>query len=190
MKRLPPDRRNKLIAVVAATLGLISLVYFFLIGPQKELNEKLAAGTATDLARLQQIKQSVKQSAATADKLTEINELLAHAEDDEATGDVFAWTYDTIRQFKNSRHVDITSIGQPIQSDVDMVPNCPYKQIKFEIMGTGYFHDIGKFIADLENKFPHMRIVNMVLESGNGSETQSEKLSFRMEIAALVKPNT
>jgi len=189
MKRLSPDRRNKLIAVVAATLGLISLVYFFLIGPQKELNEKLATGTATDLAKLQQIKQTVRQAAATADKLAEINELLTRAEQDEATGDVFAWTYDTIRQFKNSRHVEITSIGQPVQSDVDLVPNCQYKQIKFEIMGNGYFHDIGKFTADLENKFPHMRIVNLMLEAANGSEVQSEKLSFRMEIAALVKPN-
>ena len=94
-----------------------------------------------------------------------------------------------MRQFKVNRHIEITTIGQPTQSDVDMLPNFPYKQIRFEIIGNGYFHDIGKFIADLENKFPHMRIINLTIDTALGAETAGEKLSFRMEIAALVKPN-
>jgi hypothetical protein len=56
-------------------------------------------------------------------------------------------------------------------------------------MGTGYFHDIGKFIADLENKFPHMRVVNLAIDPSNAQGAGLEKLSFRMEIVALVKPN-
>ncbi len=189
MKRLPPDKRNKLILVLAGTAGLIGMVYFLLISPQKEGNQKLGAAEATDRARLQQIKQTVKQAGATSDRVAEISQLLARAEDDSATGDVFAWTYDTIRQFKTPHKVDITSIGQPVLSEVDLVGNCPYKQIKFQILGSGYYHDIGKFIADLENKFPHMRVTNLVIDTAGGPEAQGEKLSFRLEIAALVKPN-
>jgi Tfp pilus assembly protein PilO len=188
MKRLAPDKRNKLILVIAGTAGLIGIVYFFLIGPQKEENQKLGAAEATDRAKLQQVRQTVAQAAATSERVTEISQLLARAEDDSAAGDVFAWTYDTIRQFKTPHKVDITSIGQPVQSDVDLIANCPYKQIRFQILGTGYYHDIGKFIASFENKFPHMRVTTLAIDAG-GSDGQSEKLSFRVEIVALVKPN-
>jgi len=189
MKRLPPDKRNKLILVIMGTLASISLVYFFLIAPQKEENHKMAVETGTDQARLQLIKTTIKQATATTGKAGEIAVQLTHAEEDAATGDVFAWTYDTIRQFKINRHVEITSIGQPTPSDVDIIPSFPYKQIRFQIMGNGYYHDIGKFAADLENKFPHMRIVTMSIDTSSGPDALGEKLSFRMEIAALVKPN-
>jgi Tfp pilus assembly protein PilO len=189
MKRLSPDKRNKLVLVIVATLAVVGLIYFFLIAPQKEENQKLANETAAELTKLQQIKTSIKQAEATADKVEEISQRLSHAEEDTATGDPLAWTYDTIRQFKASRHVEITSIGQPTSADVELLANFPYKQIKFQIIGTGYYHDIGKFVADLENKFPHVRVVNLSLDAGGAAEGAGEKLSFRMEIAALVKPN-
>lgn len=189
MKRLPPDKRNKLVLVIAGTAGLIGLVYFLLISPQKEENQKLGAAEAADRAKLQQVKQTVSQAAATSDRVAEISQLLARAEDDSATGDVFAWTYDTIRQFKTAHKVEISSIGQPVQSDVDLVPNCPYKQIKFQILGNGYYHDIGKFIASLENKFPHIRVTSLTIDPAGGPDAPGEKLSFRVEIVALVKPN-
>ena len=52
MKRLPPDKRNKLILVVVATLTLIGLVYFLLIGPQNDQNRNLATKTNGELANL------------------------------------------------------------------------------------------------------------------------------------------
>lgn len=188
MKRLPPAKRNQLILVVIVTVALISAVYFFLIGPQKTETAKLEAQTQKQLAYLEQVKKTIKQADETGKKAGEVAAQLKLAEADMASGDVFAWTYDTIRQFKTGYQVDVPSIGQPAQSDVDLLPNFPYKQIRFSLMGTGYYHDIGKFIADLENKFPHMRVVNLVLEPFNGPDSAQEKLSFRMEVIALVKP--
>lgn len=190
MKRLPPDKRNKLILVVVVTLTLIGLVYFLLIGPQNEQNRDLATKTNGDLADLQMMQKALKQADATAVTMADIAGLLNHAEEDTATGDVYAWTYDTIRQFKVGRHIEITTIGQPVQSEVDILPNFPYKQIRFQLIGNGFYHDIGKFAADLENKFPHMRIVNLTIDTATAAEVASEKLAFRMEIAALVKPNS
>ena len=190
MKRLPPEKRNKLILVVLAMLTLIGLVYFLLIGPQNEHNKVLAAKTSGDLADLQKMQKSLKQASATAVTVQGITALLNNAEADMATGDPFAWTYDTIRQFKVGRHIEINTIGQPVQTDVDMLPNFPYKQIRFEIFGSGYYHDIGKFAADLENKYPHLRIIGLTMDTATAAEGSSEKLAFRMQIAALVKPNS
>jgi Tfp pilus assembly protein PilO len=190
MKRLPPEKRNKLIISVVSTCAAIGMVYFFLISPQNEANQKLAADTNTELARLQQIKKLIKQAEATATTASEITALLNTAEADTVSGDVLAWTYDTMRQFKVNRHVDIGTLGQPVLSDVELIANFPYKQIKFQVIGSGYYHDIGKFISDFENQFPHARIVNLIIDPYAGAEGGTEKLSFNIGIVALVKPNS
>jgi Tfp pilus assembly protein PilO len=190
MKKLSTDKRNKLIMVVVVTATIIGAVYFLLISPQQEQNRTLAKKTSDELARLQTIKKTIKDADANNNKSEKIITQLSSAEADAASGDVFAWTYDTIRQFKVNRHVDITTIGQPIQSDVDILPNFPYKQIKFQIIGNGFYQDIGKFVADLENKYPHMRVLSITIDPNLGAEASPEKLSFRLEIAALLKSNT
>jgi Tfp pilus assembly protein PilO len=174
---------------ILGVVALVSLVYFFLIGPQKEQNRRLDSQTKAKQSDLQKIRQTIKEKEATAKAMTTVSKKLDQAEIDVATGDVNAWTYDTMRQFKADYQVDIPSIGQPTQSEVDLIPKFPYKQINFSIFGSGYYRDIGKFIADFENKYPHMRVINLVIEPASDAESKPEKLSFRMQIAALVKPN-
>ena len=43
-------------------------------------------------------------------------------------------------------------------------PSFPFKQVKFTITGTAYYHDLGKFIANFENTFPHIRVVNLQIQ--------------------------
>ena len=73
-----------------------------------------------------------------------------------------------------------------------MLPKFPYRAAAFNLRGTAFFHDFGAFVADFENTFPYMRIQNIELDpastSAATSSDHSEKLSFRMEIVALVSP--
>jgi hypothetical protein len=85
--------------------------------------------------------------------------------------------------------VEIPEVGHPTIGESDLLPSFPYKQIQFAINGTVYYHDLGKFIADFENSFPHSRMVHLVVEPATGPNSNSEKLSFRMEIITLVKLN-
>lgn len=190
MKRLPPAKRNQLIVVVLVTMALIGLVYFFLIGPQNARIKMLAGGLGTKRSDLQRIKETIKQAPTTATNLTEISRQLAHAEEDVATGDVYAWTYDTLRRFKSSYHVDIPNIGQPLLGDVDLLPAFPYRQVKITLIGTGYFHDLGKFVSDFENNFPHMRLINLNVDPAGNTGSGSERLNFRVEVVTLVKPTS
>lgn len=189
MKRLSPDKRNKLIMVVLGTFAVIGMIYFFLIRPQNDQNQKVAGKILSEQARLQQIENTIKMASATAQNAETNALLLKKAEKDVASGDLFAWTYDTLRRFKSDYRVDIPSIGQPVQSKVESIPDFPYNQIKFSLVGTGYYHDIGKFIADLENNFPHIRVDSLTIDSSGGQDASSEKLSFRIELVALVKSN-
>jgi Tfp pilus assembly protein PilO len=185
MKKLSPAKKNQLVLTIVGTLAVISMVYFFLISPQQQANHTLADKTAAKQAELDKIKLIIKQAGTAAQTANEAAAKLSAAEGDVASGDVFAWIYDTIRQFKAGYRVEIPNLSQPSQSEVDLIPNFPYKQIKVTLQGSGFYHDIGRFIADLENKFPHLRVVNLNMEPVGDQTT--EKLTFRMEIVALTK---
>jgi Tfp pilus assembly protein PilO len=190
MKRLPPAKRNQLIMVVAATVAALAVVFLLLIKPQKEENEKLGLKIRTEQEKLKAIEAAIKDTDLIATHLTDISLQLSHAEDDVASGDVYAWTYDTIRRFKSTYHLDIPTIGQPTVSDMDMLSAFPYRQVKVTISGTGYYHDLGQFVSDFENAFPHMRMVNLSIEPANMTGANLEKLSFRVDVIALIKTAT
>lgn len=188
MKRLPPAKRNQLIGVLVATASLICAVYFLLINPQNTKNHELATAISKETLKLQQYKTTIKQMDATSATLADLSRQLNHSEEDVASGDVYAWAFETLRRFKSNYRVEIPTIGQPVTGDCDLVGNFPYKQIRFSLNGTAYYHDLGKFVAEFENQFPHCRVLNLSADPVNGGSAGSERLTFRMEVVALVKP--
>lgn len=186
MKWLPKDRRNPFFVVVLITAVLLAGIYFGLIRAQNATLSKLADSRKSAIAKLQNMESTIKNGNLTATQLDQTMTALTQAEADMASGDLYSWTYDTMRKFKQNYKVEIPQIGHPEVGDVDMFPTFPYKQIRFNIEGTAYFHELGKFIADFENAFPHARVENLAMEPATGD---TEKLSFRFQIVELVKPN-
>jgi len=189
MKRLSPAKRNQLIGVMLAALALMSGVYFLLIAPQKSENRKLQQQIHDRQEDATKYKEVINEALSASNQLAALTLQLDSKEKDVAAGDVYAWVYDTIHRFKENYHVNIPTISQPTISDVDLIPNFPYKQVRLSLFGTGYYHNIGKFVADFENTFPHMRLVNLAIGATDSAD-DSELLSFRVEVVALVKPNT
>lgn len=186
MSLLPKNRqkRNQLYFALAAALVLIGGIAFGLIRPQYLKLAAIKKQALTTRDRLDTYRRLIAQSGAISNELAGASARLSRDESDMATGDVYAWTIDTMRHFKADYKVEIPEIGPPSVGQVDLLPQFPYKQLQFNLRGTGYYHDIGKFIADFENKYPHMRVVNLELSPVGGG---SEKLSFSMDIIALVK---
>jgi len=191
MKRLPPAKRNQLIGVLVGTVGLICVVYFVLISAQKRNNFALAIKIRDANAQLEQYKAAGLQKTNTASELAALNQQLDVAETDVASGDLYAWTVDKLRAFKApyKDKLEIPIVGQPYQSECDLIGDFPYKQIRFTLTGTAFYHDLGRFITDFENKFIHCRVVNLGLSPATDSPNGGEKLSFRVDVVALVKPN-
>jgi hypothetical protein len=188
MNWLPKNRqkRKQLFTVLGVAVVLLSLIGFGLIRPQYATLSKIKKKTVEAKTSLETITSAIQQTDARAQELANVSYDLSGAEADMASGDIYSWTVETIRRFKANYNIDVPEIGQPSMGDVDLLPNFPYKQLRFTLAGTGYYHDIGKFIAAFENEFPHMRVVNLNLEPVG---TDTEKLSFRMDIVALVKSN-
>lgn len=186
MNRLSKEKRNQLVMVILGIVLALVLIYFGLIVPQDRKLRKIADDKRTADMKLSQIKDAIKLSETSNAILTDASYSLLQAENDVASGDIYLWTSDLISRFKKTYNVDIPSVGQPAIGPVDLLPHFPYQQLRVSLSGTAYYHDFGKFIADFENKFPHIRVVNLVMDPV-GADT--EKLAFRMDIVALVKSN-
>ena len=189
MNLLPKNKqkRNQLFLALGGAVVLVAGLGFGLVRPQYAKLAIIKKQMADTQKHLESIRHLVQESDAESNQLKDVALILSNAEADMATGDNYAWTVDTMRHFKANYKVDMPDIGQPAAGDEDLFPHFSYKQIRFSVHGTGYYHDIGKFIADLEDKFPHMRVVNLDM-SPAGSD--SEKLAFSMEIVALVKSSS
>ncbi len=186
MMWLPKNKkkRNQFFMTLAGIVVAIAALAFGVIRPQYAKLDSIKKETADTRSHLTSIKTLIRQSEASSNELADLTVTLSDAETDMATGDMYAWTIDTMRHFKANYRIDIPDIGQPDPGDMNLLPHFPYKQLAFNLHGNGYYHDIGKFIADFENKFPHMRVVDLELSPAGGD---SEKLNFSMEIIALVK---
>lgn len=186
MNRLSPAKRNELILVILGTLALLAVVYLLLIQPEQREITRKGQEIKDCHKQLEDMKIAITKQAETTAQFVDCSNRLAQAESDIAVGDTVAWTYDTIRQFKSKYHLDIPGLGQPSSGDVDLIPGMTYRQMRVPLSGTGFYHDLGKFAADFENTFPHMRLVNLTLDPSPGPNAP-DRLAFHFEVIALVK---
>ncbi|MEI6193851.1 MAG: hypothetical protein WCS42_05925 [Verrucomicrobiota bacterium] len=186
MKWLPKEKRNPFILVVVITAVILIVIYFGLLSAQSSVLARVQASRKSAAGELQGIEKTIKNADATTNELATMTAALERAEEDMASGDHYSWAYGTMRSFKQPYKVEIPEISQPMEGEVDLIPAFPYRQMRFVVSGKAYYHDLGKFVADFENSFPHVRVVNLTIDPLSG---EGEKLSFRMEIIALIKPN-
>jgi Tfp pilus assembly protein PilO len=189
MNSLSKEKRNQLVLVVLMTGCVLAAIWFGLIRFQQQSLSVLAQNKTAAQQQLEQVKQAIESADVLETQLVEAQQRLAKVESSMAGGDLYAWTIDTLRRFKLGYRIDIPQFSQiDGPKDMTMLAGFPYKQANMTISGTAFYSDFGKFVADFENQFPYMRILNLSLEPIPALVgTEKEKLAFRMELAALVK---
>ena len=189
-KKLPKQKRDHLILVAVLTAVVLGGWGFGLIRYQYDSLKKTKAKQDAAVADLKKKKELINRAEPIESELAEAAKALAALEDNMATGDPYSWGLDLIRRFRVAYRVDIPAIIQPVVGETTLLPKFPYRQASYTLSGTGYYHDIGKFVADFENQFPQMRIVNLTLTPITSlTAEEKEKLEFKMDIVALVRPN-
>jgi len=190
MKTLSKDKRNQLVLAVLLTAGSLAGLWFGLISFQKQHLRALSQRTKAAQEELQQVRQAIQTADTVEAQLADFSAQLAKLEENMASGDLYSWSFNTIRKFKLLYKVEIPQFSQVDgPKDVQLLPHFPYKQATLVVSGTAFFPDLGRFIADFENQFPYFRVLNLNLEPVSAlAGAEHEKLSFRMEIAALVRP--
>jgi Tfp pilus assembly protein PilO len=189
MNKLPKEKKIQLLIIAVGTVVIMAGLWFGLIAVQQEKINKIANKSLSvqqDIAKMQRV---VVEASQVEVQLEAATNRLAQIEAAMPTGDLFSWTVSSLKQFNTpSYKVDMPQIGAPGVGEVKMLPNFPYNQATVVVTGTAYYYDFGKFLADLENHFPYLRVENLSLSPGSGtSPDEHEKLSFHMYIVNLVK---
>ncbi len=190
LRKLPKEKRNSLILVALVTLIAVIGLYFSLIQHQRQSLANLARQKAAAASKLQAVLDAIQRADRIKTEVDEARTSLATAEGDIASGDLYAWVINMLRNFNTPAYkVDIpqfSQLGPPM--DVNLLPNFPYKQATLTVAGNARFHNLGQFLADFENQFPHVRLVNLSLDAGSSPHAaETESLSFKMDIVVLVK---
>ena len=189
-KKLPKEKKSQLILVTIGTLVIMAALGFGLISYQYEDIRGIEQKKKSEEGKYQRMQSAIKRADQIEAELATLNRALSDEEAGMASGDLYSWIISTVRQFKFSHRVDIPQFNPITVGDVDLLPKFPYKQALMNVNGTAFYHDFGKFLADFENEFPHIRIVNLSLEPAPGTGPgELEKLMFKMDIVALVKPD-
>ena len=185
--KLTPEKRKKLIGIGIGTVVAVVAIWYTLIGMQSAALAEARRSVATAQDREQRLADAAKRDGQVQQQLVEANARMTEVKEGMASGDLYSWMYNTLKDFKTDYRVDIPQFSSVVQSDSTMFPKFPFKEVRMTINGNGYFHEIGRFIAGLENTYPYMRLQNLDMSPMAGSTPANrEKLSFRVEVVALI----
>ena len=190
MARLSKEKRNRLILVIILTIAIGFGLWYGIISTRQERLEEAKANIRAAIDKLEKATTLVKQADKAEARVAAATDKLKIVEDAMASGDQYPWAILLLEKARTRHEVKIIEVTRPVKGDVGLLAQFPYQAAIFTVRGAGHYHDFGKFLADFENSFPYFRIQNLSLAPGSDSVVGSdtENLSFRMEIVALVKP--
>ncbi len=193
MNKIPKDKRNKLILVAVGAAGVIAALWFFVISAQLASLKDVSKKISDSADNKRKMKRAVDNRTQIEADLKSDTKVIGDLENDMASGDRFAWMVRKIKEFTGSRLVQIPEFSEITKDNKEvectLIPKFPYRQVSVGIGGSGYYNDFGRFVADFENTYPYMRIVNLqVYPNTPLSPLDREKIAFRMEIVTLTKP--
>ena len=196
MKNLPKEKRDKLILTVVGTIAVVAGLYLGLIKAMGESMDGMTKQTDEKKTKVVNAQRLVNSTSDLQKGLEEATAKLKVIEDSMASGDMYSWIILKVNKFREERKVEIPQFSREVRTDVGMFPKFPYKAAVFTIRGSAFFHDLGKFIADFENAFPHTYLQNIELEPASNSSSSPtvgahpELLMFKLEIVTLINPNS
>ena len=192
MSKLSKDKQQKLTVVVVATLGLVAVLWFLMISPLMAKLERLQKQATEAQAMVEKGRKSIDATLQVSNELAGATGKLKTAEALMASGDLYEWMIQTMNRFKTShRGLEVPQISRETPCEVGMFPGFPYKGATFSLRGTAFYHDLGDFLADLENTFPYAQVQNLLLTAGTTPGTpETERLQFSLDVMTLVKPVT
>lgn len=204
MKNLPKEKRDRIVLIVVGTAVLLAAAWYVLISTSQKKLELTRKNVTEQQARVEGAKRLLNATGDVEKRLAKSVQKLRDIEDGMASGDMYSWIILKVNKFRAGYNVDIPQFTREVTGDVGMLPKFPYKAATFNVRGTAYFHDLGRFLADFENSFPYLRVQNLELEPVSGASAAStgaaashsgpapveefEKVGFRMEIVTLINP--
>lgn len=185
MNNLSKEKKNQIVAVCLGTAACCAAIWFGLVEGMNERLKSIEKRRAEMAEKLAKAERLTKNRAALHEELLTKRAVINEIEDAMANGDMYAWIIGLM-----NREIPAFNLSVPVYSreavvDIGVLAKFPYRAAAFSIRGTGHFHDFGRFVAHLENRYPFMRVQNIELTP---SSEGRGKLDFRFEIITPIKP--
>ena len=189
MNKLTKTQRDQLIGIAVGTVVLMGVLWFFGVQAKQDELSKTEKDTAAMNDTLKTGEGRIRQGEEIAEKMEVRKQLLEKREAMLAPDrDDYAWIIGTINEFLRPRKgVNIFSFSKAEVSDGGLLPTFPYKWATFHLGGSGYYNDLGKFFADLENNFPYYRVQNLEVSANATVGAEPDKLSVAFELVIPIK---
>jgi hypothetical protein len=191
MNRWTGEQVQRIVVLAIGTLALVGAIWFGLVLPLQglirakiekiDVVRKQIKTTETGLTMSEQNNSTIRQGRA------EIGALEVRM----AQGDLYRWVLNYLRDLQARNNVVVSDYGPPRDTNVRGSLKVPHKAVEFTIAGSAYYHDVGAFLADLENSSPFIRLSSLTLQaaaSGPAGSPVAEKLTFHIDFSTLVKP--
>jgi Tfp pilus assembly protein PilO len=201
-KKLPKEKKERLIAVCLGTGLLLALLNFFLIGFQQDRLAELERAISDRKDKVAKADQMVRMSARIAEKLEQTRKAVQEQEALMPSLDQYRWVVETIPPFMHARNVQFEECTpKPKVQNVTLLPKfSTYKTAAFTIKASATFHDFGKFLAEFENQYQYVTIENLKIRpvgsrAGklsthriplNDDPEQPHVLEFDMQVVCLI----
>ena len=191
MSKLPKEKYGQLFLCLMVVCLLLAGVWHGLLAGSltrlKDKQKRIAAvqETLKTAVRQESLALKIKKDLEVAE------EKLSQMEAKMIAGDAYRWLTKAFLDVPLSDTVDISNLNPPQVGELTIWPKVPYKLATFSMSGSAYYKDFGKFLAQLENTFPHMRLKHLELEPASFADAptqEGEKLGFKMQIVTLVNP--
>jgi Tfp pilus assembly protein PilO len=191
MNKWSIETRSRVIVLALCTIGLLALIWLFLIGRLEIRLENRQEKTRLVQQQLKNTRELIRRAEKYDEVMARSSLLLSGYENQMARGDTYRWLLNWLGSFEVRHNITLSSPPPPQETELNVPPKVPYKAIAYTITGTARYHDFGAFLADFENSSPFIRLNSLALEStssGVENPANSGRLAFRMEFVTLLKP--
>lgn len=190
--KLTKGKQQQLALVALVTLIIILGLYFGLISNQLDKISALDKQIAEAGANVEKATRAINKSTAIQEELTSLKNRISEIETNNMPPptDMYSWFVDTLRKFlvPYQNQINLPFRSREVVGDVGMFATFPYKSATFSVRGDGTFHQLGRFIADLENRFQYFRLQRVVMAATGEFPEAPNRLSVELDIVTLVKP--
>ena len=180
----------------------------FVLGAQKDRLAALHKQMITTKDKLSKAERLVRSAPMIEASLKDNQKLIENRQETMAPqGQYYYWFLKLMDQFREGQKLNavlIVDIMQPEFIEAGLFPGFPYKAACFGMRLNGQFHDLGRFIADLENTYPYFRVqsVKMSPQRGNimggaavlketpNTQTPGESLMVEVRVVTLIRGGT
>jgi|ERR1041385_1155660 Tfp pilus assembly protein PilO len=196
MNKMSKDKRDKLILICIGVVGIIAVLYFFVLTDLKDEQAMLAAKVTSLRDKIDKSQRILKRQSDFQANLDRLRKDLAEKEADmPRPAQDHSWFIKLMEDRRAKFDLEIQDIRNPEAWDPGILPKFPFKATSFNVTLIGRYTDFGRFLADFENSFPYMRVQLMnitpdVQQAPPGMPQAGEdagKLRFNFRVISLIK---